>query len=180
MDDVGFAVHPGRITGLLGPNGAGKTTTLRMLLGLAAPDSGDARVLGRRFRDLDSPARIVGAVLDAGGLHPGRTGRQHLRIAAARSGDGRVPDGAGVARERGPACSRRYTGDALTLAVRNTPATGGRALGPDARAGGERYGLADMEERAGLIHVTLTTGPTADGGWANTLVIPDGVEDARS
>jgi ABC-2 type transport system ATP-binding protein len=85
IDDVGFTAHAGRVTGLLGPNGAGKTTTLRMLLGLAAPDSGEALVIGRPFRDLDSPARTVGAVLDAGGLHPGRTGRQHLRIAAARS-----------------------------------------------------------------------------------------------
>src|SRR5690242_227997 len=34
VDDLSFAVEPGRVTGFLGPNGAGKTTTLRMLLGL--------------------------------------------------------------------------------------------------------------------------------------------------
>ena len=85
VDDVSFTVGRGRVVGLLGPNGAGKTTTIRMLLGLAAPDAGDALVLGRRFRDLGEPARTVGAVLDAGGLHPARTGRQHLRIAAARA-----------------------------------------------------------------------------------------------
>ncbi|RUQ97614.1 ABC transporter ATP-binding protein [Labedella endophytica] len=88
VDDVSFTVRPGRIVGLLGPNGAGKTTTIRLLLGLAQPDSGDALVRGERFRDLDAPAHAVGAVLDAGGLHPGRSGREHLRIAAARS---RVP-----------------------------------------------------------------------------------------
>jgi ABC-2 type transport system ATP-binding protein len=85
VDDVSFSVPSGRITGLLGPNGAGKTTSIRMILGLAAPDSGDALIDGRHIRDLDSPTRTVGAVLDAGGMHPGRTGRQHLRIAAARS-----------------------------------------------------------------------------------------------
>lgn len=37
---------------------------------------------------------------------------------------------------------------------------------------GERYGLAGMEERAWLIHATLTTGRTPEGGWRNTLVVP--------
>ncbi|HXH34479.1 MAG TPA: ATP-binding cassette domain-containing protein [Plantibacter sp.] len=86
VDDVSFTVAAGRVVGLLGPNGAGKTTTIRLLLGLAHADAGDGLILGRRYRDLQHPARSVGAVLDAGGLHPARTGRQHLRIAAARIG----------------------------------------------------------------------------------------------
>nr|WP_201468928.1 ATP-binding cassette domain-containing protein [Microbacterium hydrocarbonoxydans] len=85
VDGVGFTVEPGRIVGLLGPNGAGKTTTIRLLLGLMAPDRGEALVFGRPYRELDRPATVVGAVLDAGGLHPARTGREHLRIAAARA-----------------------------------------------------------------------------------------------
>ncbi|MBJ2122534.1 ATP-binding cassette domain-containing protein [Arthrobacter sp. MSA 4-2] len=84
VEDISFSVGAGRITGLLGPNGAGKTTTIRMLLGLIAPDAGEALVFGKPFRDLSDPTRVVGAVLDAGGLHPGRTARQHLRIAAAQ------------------------------------------------------------------------------------------------
>ena len=83
---VGFTIEPGRVVGLLGPNGAGKTTTIRLLVGLMAADPGDALVFGRPYRDLERPATLVGAVLDAGGLHPARTGRQHLRIAAARAG----------------------------------------------------------------------------------------------
>jgi ABC-2 type transport system ATP-binding protein len=86
VDDVSFTVDPGRVVGLLGPNGAGKTTTIRLLLGLARADAGESLMLGRPYRELDQPARSVGAVLDAGGLHPARTGRQHLRIAAARIG----------------------------------------------------------------------------------------------
>ncbi|HET6671880.1 MAG TPA: ATP-binding cassette domain-containing protein [Agromyces sp.] len=86
VHDVSFTVPHGRVVGLLGPNGAGKTTTMRMLLGLARPDDGQALIEGSRFTDLARPARTIGAVLDAGGLHPARTGRQHLRIAAAMAG----------------------------------------------------------------------------------------------
>ena len=80
--DLTFSVPRGTITGFLGPNGAGKTTTLRMLLGLAEPTAGEALVFGRRYRDLDDPARRVGAVLESSDLHPGRTGRDHLRALA--------------------------------------------------------------------------------------------------
>jgi ABC-2 type transport system ATP-binding protein len=85
VDGVGLTIEPGRVVGLLGPNGAGKTTTIRLLLGLIAADQGEALVFGRPYSDLQRPATLVGAVLDAGGLHPARTGRQHLRIAAARA-----------------------------------------------------------------------------------------------
>ncbi len=78
--EVSFTAEPGRITGFLGPNGAGKTTTLRMLLGLVMPDSGTATIGGRRYADLVEPLRSVGAVLESSGAHPGRTGRNHLRI----------------------------------------------------------------------------------------------------
>ena len=86
VDDVTFSVRPGRITGLLGPNGAGKTTTIRLLLGLVGADAGDALVFGVPYRRLERPAQQIGVVLDAGGLHPSRTGRQHLAISAARAG----------------------------------------------------------------------------------------------
>jgi len=46
VDGVTFRVQRGSIFGFLGPNGAGKTTTMRMLLGLLAPTSGRAQVLG--------------------------------------------------------------------------------------------------------------------------------------
>jgi ABC-2 type transport system ATP-binding protein len=78
VDDVTFSLDVGTVTGFLGPNGAGKTTTLRLLLGLAEPTSGEALVFGRRYRELDQPARRVGAVLESNDLHPGRSGRDHL------------------------------------------------------------------------------------------------------
>jgi ABC-2 type transport system ATP-binding protein len=86
VDELSFAVERGRVTGFLGPNGAGKTTTLRMLLGLATPTAGDAFVLGRRYGELDAPARAVGALIDASGFHPGRRVRHELSIQAAAAG----------------------------------------------------------------------------------------------
>ena len=83
VDDLSFSLEPGSITGFLGPNGAGKTTTLRLLLGLAEPTAGEARAFGRRYRDLDDPARRIGAVLESTDFHPGRSGRNHLRALAA-------------------------------------------------------------------------------------------------
>jgi ABC-2 type transport system ATP-binding protein len=84
--DLSFRVEPGTITGFLGPNGAGKSTTLRSILGLVHPDSGGAIVLGVPYRKLDRPLHRVGAVLEASEVHPGRSGRNHLRVQAAAVG----------------------------------------------------------------------------------------------
>lgn len=80
VDRLTFAVEPGSVTGFLGPNGAGKSTTLRMLLGLVTPDAGTATIDGRAYVELSAPNAVVGAVLDATGFHPGRSGREHLRV----------------------------------------------------------------------------------------------------
>jgi ABC-2 type transport system ATP-binding protein len=82
VEDLSFEVPAGRVTGFLGPNGAGKTTTLRMLLGLVRPDTGSALLGGQPYQRLAEPRRAVGAVLETSGFHPGRRGRDHLRIAA--------------------------------------------------------------------------------------------------
>ena len=82
VDDLTFSLARGTVTGFLGPNGAGKTTTLRLLLGLAEPTAGEALVFGKRYRDLDRPSRRVGALLEPGDFHPGRSGRDHLRMLA--------------------------------------------------------------------------------------------------
>jgi ABC-2 type transport system ATP-binding protein len=86
VDDLTFRVTPGRITGFLGPNGAGKTTTLKAILALIRPTSGATRVLGKHYRELDDPVRKVGAVLENSRYHPGRSGRNHLRVLAAQAG----------------------------------------------------------------------------------------------
>src|SRR5262245_19132001 len=79
VDGLSIAVRPGRVTGFVGPNGAGKTTTMQLLLGLAAPDAGEALVAGGRYVGIRRPLTVVGALLDAGAVHPGRSARTHLR-----------------------------------------------------------------------------------------------------
>ena len=86
VNQLSFDVAPGRVTGFLGPNGSGKSTTMRCMLGLDHADAGDARFDGRRFETLHHPLFEVGALLDAGYVHPGRSGRNHLRALAASNG----------------------------------------------------------------------------------------------
>jgi ABC-2 type transport system ATP-binding protein len=78
VDRLSFRVEPGRVTGFVGPNGAGKSTTMRLILGLDAPDAGQARVDGRLYQTLEWPLLEVGALLDAGAVHPGLRARDHL------------------------------------------------------------------------------------------------------
>lgn len=86
VEDLSFTVRPGRVTGFLGPNGAGKSTTMKILLDLASADSGTATVGDRRYRDLADPPRTVGVVLEPNAFHPGRSGRNHLRVLAVAAG----------------------------------------------------------------------------------------------
>jgi ABC-2 type transport system ATP-binding protein len=89
VSDMTFEVSAGRVTGFLGPNGAGKSTTLRMLLGLVRPDRGTGTFGGKRYEELEHPSGHIGAVLENASFHPGRSGRNHLRVLATA---GRHPD----------------------------------------------------------------------------------------
>jgi ABC-2 type transport system ATP-binding protein len=84
--DVSLHCEPGTITGFLGANGAGKSTTLKMIVGLVRPDRGTATVDGGPFIELPNPTRVVGMLLDASAMHPGRSGRATLTIAARMAG----------------------------------------------------------------------------------------------
>jgi ABC-2 type transport system ATP-binding protein len=86
VDNLSFDVRPGVVTGFLGPNGAGKSTTMRMILGLDHPTAGQALIDGRHYRTLDQPLRHVGALLESEAMHPARSARNHLLV-AARSHD---------------------------------------------------------------------------------------------
>ena len=86
VDTLSFDVRPGMVTGFLGPNGSGKSTTMRLILGLDAPDAGEARIGGRRYRDLRWPLREAGALLEAKAVHPGRSAHAHLHALAASNG----------------------------------------------------------------------------------------------
>ena len=86
VDDLSFTVTPGRVTGFLGPNGAGKSTTLRCMLELDRADRGTATFDGRPYTSLRRPLTQVGALLDAGYVHPSRSCRAHLQVYARSNG----------------------------------------------------------------------------------------------
>jgi ABC-2 type transport system ATP-binding protein len=87
--DVSFEVLPGEVFGFLGPNGAGKTTTIRMLVGLARPDSGRVRIAGLDLhKDFARAMRHVGCIVESPDLYRYLTGRENLRHFARMLGDG--------------------------------------------------------------------------------------------
>ena len=127
VDDLSFRVRPGVVTGFLGPNGAGKTTTMQALLGLIAPTAGTATLDDVPFARLEAPAHTVGALLEANAFHPGRSGRDHLRVVAAAAG-----------------ISRRRVAEVLEIV--------GLADAADRNAGGYSLG---MRQRLGLATALL-------------------------
>lgn len=86
VDNLSFSVEPGVVTGFLGPNGSGKSTTMRCMIGLDRMQAGRALFDGKPYSSLRNPLHEVGALLDAGNAHSGRTARNHLRWMAASNG----------------------------------------------------------------------------------------------
>ncbi|MFF8029977.1 MULTISPECIES: ABC transporter ATP-binding protein [unclassified Streptomyces] len=86
VDRLTFTVRPGIVTGFLGPNGAGKSTTMRMILGLDRPTAGDVRIDGTHYDRLKDPLTSIGALLEAKGVHPGRSAYHHLLCLAQSNG----------------------------------------------------------------------------------------------
>ncbi len=86
IDHLSFTVEPGVVTGFLGPNGAGKSTTMRLIVGLDRPTGGDATIGGIHYVDLARPLHVVGALLDAGAAHNGRSAYDHLLYLAQSQG----------------------------------------------------------------------------------------------
>ncbi|MEU9366182.1 ATP-binding cassette domain-containing protein [Streptomyces avermitilis] len=117
LDGMTFDVRPGQVTGFVGPNGAGKSTTMRVILGLDRPDRGAAHVGGRPYRDLRTPLKHIGALLDAASVQPSRTARHHLLWLAHSQGldAGRVDE---VLRQVGLHDVARRRADGFSLGMR--------------------------------------------------------------
>ena len=81
VQDLALRVPSGAFYGFLGPNGAGKSTTMRLLTGLLAKTSGEARVLGFDLdRDALAAKACIGVVPDGLNLFERLTGAEQLRI----------------------------------------------------------------------------------------------------
>lgn len=77
------------VTGFLGPNGAGKSTIMKLALGIERPAGGSILFNGQEYRRSSAPMREVGALLDAGWVHPQRSARAHLHSLAVTHGHGK-------------------------------------------------------------------------------------------
>jgi ABC-2 type transport system ATP-binding protein len=87
VDGLDLAVERGSVHGFLGPNGSGKTTTIRMLLGLATPDSGEIRLFGEPLAGrVPEALSRVGAVVEYPHFTPDLSGRRNLQLLARSAG----------------------------------------------------------------------------------------------
>ncbi|GGU22054.1 ATP-binding cassette domain-containing protein [Lentzea flava] len=152
VDQVGFELQPGTVTAFLGPNGAGKSTTLRMITGLTMPDRGQAMVAGRPFTAWPNPSHVAGVLLDAAAVHPGRSGRGHLRTAAMLAG---VP-------------SRRADEVLETVGLADAAT---RKIG--------KYSLG-MRQRLGIAHALLTNPPLLILDEPINGLDPEGIRAVRN
>ncbi|MER6397003.1 ABC transporter ATP-binding protein [Kitasatospora sp. NPDC001603] len=79
VDGLDLTVPRGSVFGFLGPNGSGKTTTIRMLMGLIAPTSGVATVLGASMpQSVTAVLPRVGALIEGPALYGFLSGRDNL------------------------------------------------------------------------------------------------------
>ncbi|EFO80236.1 ABC transporter related protein [Oscillochloris trichoides DG-6] len=83
VENLSIQVQRGEVFGLLGPNGAGKTTTIAMLLGLVAPTSGHAALLGTPLGpQLAVALRKVGVMIETPAIYPYLNGAENLLVLA--------------------------------------------------------------------------------------------------
>ena len=86
VDNLDFQVAPGQTYGLLGPNGSGKTTLIRLLVGILAPTSGQATVLGQRVPSQEVRSH-TGYMPQATALYEELTLKENVSFNARLMGD---------------------------------------------------------------------------------------------
>jgi len=94
VDHLSLQADAGEVLALLGPNGAGKTSTVETLEGYRQPAEGTVRVLGLDpKRDHKALTRRMGAMLQRGGVYPGMSAREAVRLFSNYYDDCEEPDG---------------------------------------------------------------------------------------
>ena len=94
VDHLSFQAEAGRVLALLGPNGAGKTSTVETAEGYRQPAAGTVQVLGLDpKRDHRALTKRMGAMLQRGGVYPGMSPREAVRLFANYYDDSEEPDG---------------------------------------------------------------------------------------
>lgn len=87
LDSVSISLNRGGILGIIGPNGAGKTTMIKILVGLARPTSGMARIAGADcMRDARKIKHLVGYMPDQFGSYDNMRVREYLDFFGAAFG----------------------------------------------------------------------------------------------
>ena len=85
VNNVSLCVGKGDIYGFVGKNGAGKTTFIRMILGLAKPDSGSFSLMPGE--SIYSARRKTGSLVEGPALYTNMTARENLRLLCTISGE---------------------------------------------------------------------------------------------
>lgn len=94
VDHLSLQAEAGQVLALLGPNGAGKTSTVETLEGYRQPAEGTVRVLGLDpKRDHKALTRRMGAMLQRGGVYPGMSPEEAVRLFANYYDDYEEPEG---------------------------------------------------------------------------------------
>jgi len=159
VSGLSFRAHAGEVVTLLGPNGAGKTSTVEVLEGYRSPAGGTALVLGLDpRRDHAALTRRLGVMLQQGGVYPGMSAAEALRLFAAFYADPLDPD-------------------ALLHELRLAPvaATPWRRL-----SGGEQRRLSLALALVGRPEVAILDEPTAGVDLEGRLTIRRVVADLRA
>jgi len=93
VDDVTFEVESGRFFSILGPSGCGKTTLLRMIAGLAEPDSGNIEIRGKSMAGIPPNKRPVNLIFQNLALFPMMNVGENVAFGLHRRGESRVDIG---------------------------------------------------------------------------------------
>ena len=86
VDRVSLHIRKGAIYGFIGRNGAGKTTFLRMISGLAKPDSGEIEMFGYRGKELKEIRSRVGCLIEGPGIYGTMTAAENLEVKCRLTG----------------------------------------------------------------------------------------------